>query len=818
MDTCVAELRKSAAVDLTDLTLEKGMTETFDHFIRRQLEPVWNKVSFTVRGVVNELKTLRKLLSYLLRYDAVTFYTYLETLHTCSRFQRNPEMWMLTPQAEVLFTTAKARLFTCIRSTKAPADIAPADRKHIFDGLWVEHRSSNKAVPATAQHVRLQVNLQANPKWTALLELLHEVQNHWVQAFASGSSSSSQEQGRQNQHSDVLTGSAVLVITRDERTSMQLSAVLQQGAQAYLLARFKAWLLTYGARTEQLRRAYLAWAAASAMGTAGELTQVPVTAEQLLLWQALERCDMAGGDSGVSSNKRPRHGKPASASDTATEADTAADAIDLVEHSRSSALSSTSGWGALHRLNVCVIPISQVVADAALLADARPTFMICYDPDPWVTRHLEVYKALHASRRPLRVYFVLHDNSVEQHSYTSALAREQDAFEKLIHAKAHMALPAEDSVAVASARTGSAAAQSAAAAAAAGGNISVKRMLVTGAAGSDEWARAQQEFAVLAEAGGDSRAAARGARLGASVEGFVGVKDEGKRTVVVDMREFRSKLPSLLHAAGMHVVPITLNVGDFILSPEVCVERKSIPDLYGSFASGRLHSQATAMTRSYQRPVLLIEFDTSRPFALMSSPDLPTEIEVTHIISKMVLLTTAFPTLRIMWSRSAHATVDIFMALKQRMPEPDAAQAALIGTDGEVQVSGENSSGGAAPLQLERNIDQRNDTAIDMLRCLPGVTGGNYRTILSCVDSLAELCALPLPLLSEIMGPGHAAQLHGFLHRGRCEGRDDAEVAESGAGGGVNIVTYFQEQSAGTAASHPATAPSMIGGQKRPRQ
>lgn len=30
--------------------------------------------------------------------------------------------------------------------------------------------------------------------------------------------------------------------------------------------------------------------------------------------------------------------------------------------------------------------------------------------------------------------------------------------------------------------------------------------------------------------------------------------------VVVDMREFRSSLPSLLHARGMEVVPVTLEV------------------------------------------------------------------------------------------------------------------------------------------------------------------------------------------------------------------------------------------------------------------
>jgi ERCC4-type nuclease len=40
----------------------------------------------------------------------------------------------------------------------------------------------------------------------------------------------------------------------------------------------------------------------------------------------------------------------------------------------------------------------------------------------------------------------------------------------------------------------------------------------------------------------------------------------------------------------MIIVPATLTVGDYILTPEICVERKSIPDLVSSFNSGRLYS------------------------------------------------------------------------------------------------------------------------------------------------------------------------------------------------------------------------------------
>lgn len=51
----------------------------------------------------------------------------------------------------------------------------------------------------------------------------------------------------------------------------------------------------------------------------------------------------------------------------------------------------------------------------------------------------------------------------------------------------------------------------------------------------------------------------------------------------------------------------------------MCVERKSINDLVGSLNSGRLYQQATAMTRYYAKPMLLIEFDQNKPFDLQVS-------------------------------------------------------------------------------------------------------------------------------------------------------------------------------------------------------
>ena len=83
------------------------------------------------------------------------------------------------------------------------------------------------------------------------------------------------------------------------------------------------------------------------------------------------------------------------------------------------------------------------------------------------------------------------------------------------------------------------------------------------------------------------------------------------------------------------MVPVTLEVGDYILTPDVCVERKSLSDLMGSFPSGRLYNQMEQMFRYYKVPVLLIEFDRSKSFSLQSINDIPSEIRSSNIISKV---------------------------------------------------------------------------------------------------------------------------------------------------------------------------------------
>ena len=79
----------------------------------------------------------------------------------------------------------------------------------------------------------------------------------------------------------------------------------------------------------------------------------------------------------------------------------------------------------------------------------------------------------------------------------------------------------------------------------------------------------------------------------------------------VDYREVRSGVSQILEGAGVEVVLRTLEIGDYLLSDRVCVERKTTSDFISSLISGRreLFGQISDLARTFDKPVLIIEGD-----------------------------------------------------------------------------------------------------------------------------------------------------------------------------------------------------------------
>lgn len=77
--------------------------------------------------------------------------------------------------------------------------------------------------------------------------------------------------------------------------------------------------------------------------------------------------------------------------------------------------------------------------------------------------------------------------------------------------------------------------------------------------------------------------------------------------IVVDERERSSRIPDLLCEAGAIIDFAQLKVGDYIVSPETAIERKTVRDLVSSIYDGRLFIQCSELTQHYPKPIVIIE-------------------------------------------------------------------------------------------------------------------------------------------------------------------------------------------------------------------
>lgn len=324
------------------------------------------------------------------------------------------------------------------------------------------------------------------------------------------------------------------------------------------------------------------------------------------------------------------------------------------------------------------------------LIQFEPEFFILYDPDMGTIRQIEIYQASKMSPDQAKVYFFMFDGSSEEQKYLTSLRKEKEAFESLIKAKASMVVPEN--------RDGKS-----------GDNPDlIREPLFT------------QEVSTR-QAGGQ-------------------VGQEIKQLIIVDMREFRSSLPSLIHKRGIDIEPVTIEIGDYILTPETCVERKSISDLIGSLNNGRLYNQCSAMTRHYKRSIILIEFDQNKSFNFKGKywglGSRRSDSDNLDVMAKLVLLTLHFPVVRIIWSPSPHFSAEVFEYLKQDKEQPSAEKAISISQE---------------QLPAEHFLDKYDVAAKNLLLNLPGVNLYNVYAIMNKVKCFADLIDLTKDELNQVL-------------------------------------------------------------------
>ncbi|KAJ5894927.1 hypothetical protein N7495_006618 [Penicillium taxi] len=724
VEISITELRKSnTGLDMEEWTLDSALHRNFDVSIRRQMDPIWHRVSYRTRQIVSDLSDLRAILHALLTYDSVSFVKYLDTIVAAhspppGSNKHNYSPWLFLDAAHVMFQTAKARA---------------------YEGRI--GNDSSRPTFSTTFAAELQSVLEPLPKWKVLAEVLEEIEyDAYVHPV-----------GGDESHSTIL------IMCSDQRICRQLREFIgsmhaRVGHQSKDSDDEKEQSSAEVMMRRRLRD-YLNWKR-SLSNVNKNLSQPGVEGS-------------SGGPNGSASTPSRPQGKPpppkrrrvrgggavnsaagrVPTSSVQTVVEQPDQVINLLNEIQPTEVEETQkeeitiddleymdDYYELYDMDDLVMIHSyDGDMDEHILEEARPRYIIMYEPDAAFIRRVEVYRSSHSGRN-VKVYFIYYGGSVEEQRYLSAVRREKDSFTKLIKEKGNMAVTLTH----------------------------------------DKRAEDPQEQFLRTV----NTRIAGGGRLTATAT---------PPRVVVDVREFRSALPSLLHGNNMVVIPCQLTVGDYILTPEIAVERKSLPDLISSLRNGRLYNQAETMLQHYKYPVLLIEFDQNKSFtfdAFASATSATSFVTETGFTSSgqatsssalanssnpksaqhmLVLLTLAFPRLKIVWSSSPYQTAEIFAELKKNSEEPDPLRSVQIGLDIDISESAAGSSGIMGVSGIETRIF--NQLPQDMLRAVPGVTPQALERLILETENLTEVANMDFDQLDPLVGKEAARKIVAFFRK-----------------------------------------------------
>uniref|UniRef100_A0A0K0EPS9 DNA repair endonuclease XPF n=1 Tax=Strongyloides stercoralis TaxID=6248 RepID=A0A0K0EPS9_STRER len=253
-----------------------------------------------------------------------------------------------------------------------------------------------------------------------------------------------------------------------------------------------------------------------------------------------------------------------------------------------------------------------------LLKQYQPRFIISYSPDLTITRTLEVHNALMIKENKQTEYFSIANKEYELQNYEALVHNEAMCFQRLIKQLSSIATSYDD----------------------------------------DTFIFHEKELRI--------------ARLKLAHANIDLDEEQHTPMVIVDNREFSSELPFELSKLGMKLVPQTLEVGDYIFSPDTCLERKAIDDLTISLTEGRIFKQCEEMFRYYKNVILLIEsgekFEANRKGADPFKGNLSKFSRDVKL--KLCVLLRTYPKLTILWFMSPKKSAKYLMEIKMGMLNP----------------------------------------------------------------------------------------------------------------------------------------------------
>lgn len=192
--------------------------------------------------------------------------------------------------------------------------------------------------------------------------------------------------------------------------------------------------------------------------------------------------------------------------------------------------------------------------------------------------------------------------------------------------------------------------------------------------------------------------------------------------IIADDRERKSGIPNLLKKAGINLEIKTLQIGDYIVSNETVVERKSIHDLISSVFDGRLFDQCSRLKENFERPILVVEGNTD---------------ELAHIVENPLVF----------YGALIRVAFDFHISV---IPTPDADQTARLLV---AMAARKNRLSGPYLKKIRKRKDLEQQQLV-ILSSLPGIGEKLAVRILERFGTPSAALSAPLPDLSKVPGLG----------------------------------------------------------------
>lgn len=732
---CIQELKRHNPSLISEYwDIENVHDTNFVQRIRLSLESQWHRVSWTSKQLIYDLHTLKDFLTHLLNRDSLTFYHHVQEVidvnvksagaGTMSTTSMSP--WLNLDEATTIISYTRERALGRMSVTKASSNLPESNSSK-------ESKENERENRVEDQYI-----LEELPKWDQLALLLDDIIYEKTKNPANEG--------------------PILIMCSDHKVAEQLSRILPHMKEV----KNNQGKRKFSCRSYMVERlnGYLDWKAVSSL-TRKLLMEADTNNEKENAEKSpdngeIEQLDISKTFSrgkGIPASKRRRTRGAASVANVSrlysgniqersyepveldknlmqNMVDVDDVHTDLIDEGGEPNGESNGEDDAreisaeefyqrkVDQEDILFEPIdsgNQIVIEGynsvnspSILQELSPSYIIMYEPNLAFIRRIETFQAINKTA-PAKAFFMYYADSAEEQKHLADIRKEKDAFTRLIREKAtlarHFELQEENQKF----------------------NIQRNRVINTRIAGGANFRTEHDEL-----------------------------------KIIVDVREFRSSLPNLIYRLGMKVIPCMLTVGDYILSPSFCVERKSIPDLISSFKTGRLYAQCEQMFRNYELPILLIEFEESKSFSFEAFSDNKARTSSTNpvakrlgqqdIQTKLITLLVAFPKLKILWSSSPYETAQIFLDLKASQEEPEITSAISKGVDFSTKVENDD-----PPLY--------NDSVLDILQNIPGINNINYISIAQNVRNLKELVMLSEEQLVDLLGIENGKKAYNFINQ-----------------------------------------------------